>query len=301
MDLSTRYLGLDLPHPIVASASPMSRNLDGVRRLEDAGAAAIVLQSLYEEDVRAGSARVDDHLRLVRDAVESCDVPIIASLNGATPAGWTEHARLLASAKPAAMELNLYHVPASIEETSTEVEERFFHIVASVRRAERLPLAVKLSPYFSSPGAAARRFVELGAGGLVLFNRFYQPDIDLDRMAVSPSLDLSTPTEIRLPLLWIGVLAGRLDVDLAATTGVDSHREVAKYIAAGANAVMTTSALLRYGPRHIQTLVDGLDAWMMDQGIGSLDALRGRLSHRTVSDPAAYERANYLRILDNRT
>jgi dihydroorotate dehydrogenase (fumarate) len=325
MDLKTTYLGLDLEHPVVASASPLSRTLDGIRSLEDGGAAAIVLFSLFEEQIRHDAAAhehltgvgtesfgealsyfpavesfqvgPDAYLELIRRAREAVSIPVIASLNGTSPTGWTEHATLMEQAGASALELNIFHIPADLETTGGEVEARYEEVVRHVRQAVDLPLAVKLGPYFSATGQMAVRLAAAGADALVLFNRFYQPDFDLRALEVRPDLELSTPAEIRLPLLWIAVLRGRIDVDLAATTGVESGGEVIKYLLAGADTVMTTSALLRHGPGHLRTLVRELVDWMAETGYESVSRLRGVLSQERVADPTAFERANYVRAL----
>jgi dihydroorotate dehydrogenase (fumarate) len=327
MDLKTTYLGLELKHPIVASASPLSRTLEGIRRLEDAGASAIVLFSLFEEQIRyeqdsldylteAGTEtfaesltyfpavkdyRVgpDEYLELIRAATKAVDVPIIASLNGVTNTGWTEYAREMVEAGAKAIELNIYHIPANITETGREVEQRYIDVVKAVRASVKAPVSVKLSPFFSSMGEMARRLVEAGADGLVLFNRFYQPDFDLDELEVIPDMELSTASEIRLPLLWIAVLHGRIEASLAATRGVQSGIEVVKYLMAGADAVMTTSALLRNGVGHLTTLIDGMRIWMEKRGYTSVAQMKGSMSQQKVADPAAFERANYIKVLQS--
>jgi dihydroorotate dehydrogenase (fumarate) len=326
-DLSTTYLGLPLPHPIVASAGPIAHTLDGIRRLEDGGAAAIVLPSLFEEqierenealtrlmaegadstgeassyfpsmgEVAAGSGA---YLDLVRRARERVQVPIIASLNGATTDGWVDYARQVHEAGAHAIELNLYHIPADPMATGRAVEQRYEDVVRAVCAAVPLPVAVKIGPYFSAMGEMATRLAAAGARGLVLFNRFYQPDFDLDRMEVAPTLDLSSPAEIRLPLLWLAVLHGRLDVSLAATTGVHSHVEAAKYILAGADVVMSTSAVLKHGPAHLGAIRKGLEAWMETKGFSSVSQIRGSMSQQHVAAPSAFERANYIKILES--
>jgi dihydroorotate dehydrogenase (fumarate) len=327
IDLTTNYLGLRLAHPVVASASPLSKSLDGIRRLEDGGASAIVLFSLFEEQIRreneafdhliaAGSesfgeslsyfpdldygvAGADGYLELVSAARHALGVPVIASLNGSTPAGWTGTARALEQAGAHAIELNIFHIATDPATTGAEVEQRYLDVVRAVRQAVRIPLAVKLGPFFSAFGEMAGRIVQAGADGLVLFNRFYQPDFDLERMDVVPDLALSTPLEIRLPLLWIGVLRGHLTASLAATTGVWSEVEVVKYLLAGADAVMTTSSLLKRGPHHVQTLVDGLRTWMERRGYGSVTQLKGAMSQQKVGSPESFERANYISILQS--
>jgi dihydroorotate dehydrogenase (fumarate) len=327
MDLATTYLGLELKHPIVASASPLSKTLDGIKRMEDAGAAAIVMFSLFEEQIRhenesfdylmeAGTDQFaesltyfpavedyrigpDSYLELIRKATEATGVPIIASLNGITKAGWTEYARDMAEAGAKAIELNVYYIPASLDITGAEVEQRYLDVVGAVKSAVSVPVAVKLSPFFSSTGDMAKRLVAAGADGLVLFNRFYQPDFDLEELEVVPDLDLSSASEIRLPLLWIAVLHGRLKVSLAATRGVQSGIEVLKYVMAGADAVMTTSALLRNGVGHMKTLLDGVTGWMERRGYESIRQMKGSMSQLKVGDPSAFERANYIKVLQS--
>jgi dihydroorotate dehydrogenase (fumarate) len=327
MDLKTTYLGLELKHPIVASASPLSRTLDGIRRLEDAGASAIVLFSLFEEQIRyeqesldylteAGTEafaesltyfpavqeyRVgpDAYLELIRAATKATDVPIIGSLNGITNTGWTQYAREMVEAGAKAIELNIYYIPADLTVTGREVEQRYIDVVTAVRASVKVPIAVKLSPFFSSMGEMARRLVDAGADGLVLFNRFYQPDFDLDELEVVPDMELSTASEIRLPLLWIAVLHGRINASLAATRGVQTGIEVIKYIMAGADAVMTTSALLRNGVGHLTTLLDGMRIWMDKRGYTSVAQMKGSMSQKKVANPAAFERANYIKILQS--
>jgi dihydroorotate dehydrogenase (fumarate) len=326
-DLSTTYLGLPLPHPIVASASPLSHDLDGIRRLEDGGAAAVVLFSLFEEQIRwenetlarltavgaesTGEATSyfppvadfaagpDAYLELLRRARQAVGVPVIASLNGATPSGWVDYARLMQEAGASAIELNIFYIPADLSVTGRAVEQRYVDIVADVSAAVTVPVAVKVSPFFSAMGEMAGRLVAAGARGLVLFNRFYQPDFDLDRLDVAATLDLSSPAEIRLPLLWLAVLHGRIEASLGATTGVHTSAEVAKYLLAGADAVMTTSALLARGPGHVRTMTEGLAAWLDAKGFESVTQVKGSMSQRHVADPSAFERANYMKILQS--
>jgi dihydroorotate dehydrogenase (fumarate) len=327
VDLRTRYLGLDLAHPIVASASPLSKSLDGIRRLEDAGAAAIVLFSLFEEQIHQENEAFDhlsefgsesfaeslsyfpavgqdpvgpdSYLELIRRAREAVAVPLIGSLNGMTDQGWTSFARLIAEAGAHAIELNVFSLPTDPAISARDVEQRTVDVVTAVRRTVAIPVAVKLSPFFSAPGELAMRLVAAGADGLALFNRFYQPDFDLERLEVEPSLELSKPNEIRLPLLWIALLHGRVRVSLAATTGVDSATEVVKYLLAGADAVMTTSALLRHGVGHLRTLIAGLSEWLERHECDSVAQIRGSMSLRKVANPEAFERANYIRILQS--
>ncbi|SDE18139.1 dihydroorotate dehydrogenase-like protein [Rhodospira trueperi] len=331
MDMTTRYLGLTLDHPVVASASPLSGTLDGIRRLEDAGAAAVVMPSLFEERIQrereamTGLSEVgaeshaevpggyfpaasldtigiggEETLELIRRAREACDIPVIPSLNGITTRGWTHYAKLMQQAGAPAIELNVYYVAADLSESGAQVEDRVVGILDLVCKEVSVPVAVKLGPFFSAPGHLARRLVTAGAGGLVLFNRFYQPEIDLQAMRALPSLDLSTAAETRLPLRWVGILYGHLDdASLAATSGVQGAEDVMKFILAGADVTMTASALLRYGAGHMKTLVTGLRAFLEVGGYETVAQARGALSHKAVGDTAAYERANYLQVLDS--
>ena len=327
MDLRTTYMGMELQHPIVASASPLSGSVASIRRLEDAGAAAVVLFSLFEEQLKHESAaleylmtagtesfaeslsyfpEVDDYtvgpdryLELVRQASEAVDIPIIASLNGITNTGWIEYARLMQEAGARGIELNIYYIPADLTTSGREVEQRYIEIVKAVKAAVSIPVAVKLSPFFSAIGSMAKALDDAGADALVLFNRFYQPDFDLDKLEVAPNLQLSAPDEIRLPLLWIAVLHGKLRASLGATRGVHSPVEVVKYLMAGADAVMTTSALLKHGVDYLGTLREGLRTWMERRRYESVAQMKGSMSQRNVSDPTAFERANYIKTLES--
>jgi dihydroorotate dehydrogenase (fumarate) len=326
-DLATTYLGLPLKHPVVASAGPISRTLDGIRRLEDAGAAAIVLFSLFEEQIRLENAATEHligvgaesfpealdyfpaiedyevgpepYLELIRRAREATGIPIIASLNGATPEGWLDYARKIEQAGASALELNVYYIPADLKISGREVEELYRQALRQVKAAVRIPIAMKLNPFFSAPGEMAQSLASSGADGLVLFNRFYQPDFDLETLEVVPTLQLSRPEEIRLPLLWIAILHGRIAASLAASTGVHSADEVIKYLLAGADAVMTTSVLLQHGAQHLATLVDGLARWLERRGYASVEQMKGSMSQKSVADPTAFERANYIRVLES--
>jgi dihydroorotate dehydrogenase (fumarate) len=297
VDLSTRYLGLELRHPIVASASPLTRDIDGIRRLVDASAAAIVMASVFEGQVTADSGVLEERLETLRQASKQSGVPIIASLNGETRARWVDFAKQLEEAGARAIELDLYRVPADPNETGQALEQSYVDILRAVKAKVQVPVAVKLSPYFSSPGNMAKQLVEAGADGLVLFNRFYEGDIDLASLLVKPDFQLSTPYDIRLPLMWISLLSGRLDTSLAATSGVWTYREVAKYLMVGADAVMTTSALLKNGPQHIGTLVSGLREWMESRGFSSIDDFKGRFAAAHLDDPSAFMHAHYSDIL----
>jgi dihydroorotate dehydrogenase (fumarate) len=325
MSLVTRYLGLQLAHPIVASASPLTATLDGMRRLEDAGAAAVVMASLYEEQIRAEDTAyalytehgsnsqaeagsyfpelpdydggVSGHLETLRRAREALDIPVIASLNGTTAEGWTGHARALEQAGAAAIELNVYSVPIDPAVSGAEIEARTLEIVRQVVATVRIPVTVKLSPYFSSMPHIAAELVRAGAKGLVLFNRYYAPDIDLTTLKVTRSLPLSTPAELPLSLVWIALLSRRVACSLAASRGVESEVEVVKYLLVGADVVMTTSALLRHGPGHVATLRDGLARWLQENGFGSVDAIRGLKDATHVEHVDALLRAQYVAAL----
>lgn len=325
MELATGYMGLALRNPLVASASPLSRTVDGVRRLVDGGVAAVVLHSLFEEQLlREGeqNARLVDagadsfaeslsyfpdavgdesgsrrYLSLVERAAAAVDVPVIASLNGVTPGSWARHAAAMQAAGAAALELNIYHLPGGPHLSGRDVEQRHVDVVMRVREAVSVPVAVKLSPYFSSPGEMALRLDEAGADALVLFNRFLQPDIDPETLTVVPSVGLSSPAEARLPRTWIALLRGRVRAALAASTGVEAAADVAAYLLAGADVVMTASALLRHGPDHAAVLLDGLSAWMSRKGFSSVGQYRGLLAQPAGSDEAGYERAGYVRSM----
>jgi dihydroorotate dehydrogenase (fumarate) len=325
MDLSTNYLGLALRNPLVASASPLSNSLDGVRRLTDAGVGAVVLYSLFEEQVRreaeqnarladAGAdsfaeslsyfpAGTDDdtgprrYLSLLERSATTMDIPVIASLNGVTPGGWTSYARAMQDAGAAAIELNIYYIPGDERITGRDVEQRHIDILRRVKAAVTVPVAVKLSPYFSSTGEIAVRLDQAGADGLVLFNRFLQPDIDPEALAVVPAVELSSPAEARLPRTWISILRRRVGGSLAATTGVEAPADVARYLLAGADVVMTASALIRHGPGYAAVLLDGLSEWMTRKGFTSVGELRGLLAMPADADQSGTERAGYVRAL----
>lgn len=325
MDMTTNYLGLSLRNPLVASASPLNGKLDNIRRLEDAGAAAVVLPSIFEEQIAreeelfdallttgidtygealtyfpaqaANALNTDRYLEVIEAARSATDIPVIASLNGTTDHGWIDYAKMIEEAGAAALELNIYFLPSDISLSGRQVEERYLAIVGAVKETLSIPLAVKIGPFFSSPGNMAMQLDRAGADGLVLFNRFYQPDIDLAKLALVSDLELSTSYEIRLPLLWIGVLAGRVKASLAASSGVDGGDEVIKYLLAGADVVMATSALLKHGIGHMRVLLDHLEHWLSVRGVDSPGQIRGRMSHGAMDDPSAFERANYIRIL----
>jgi dihydroorotate dehydrogenase (fumarate) len=334
MDLSTGYLGLTLRNPLIASASPLSNTVDGVRRLADGGVGAVVLYSLFEEQLRreaAENARLAEagtesfaealsyfpaeaeaeaaqdgtadepsprrYLSLLERAAAAVDIPVIGSINGMTPGGWTSYARAMQDAGAAAIELNIYYIPGDPHITGREVEQRHIDILCRVKDAVTVPVAVKLSPHFSSAGEMALRLDEAGADGLVLFNRFLQPDIDLETLAVTPDVYLSSPAEARLPRTWISILRHYLSASLAATTGVEGPADVIKYLLAGADVVMTASALIRHGPGHANVLLDGLSGWMARKGYPSVAGVRGMLALPAGTDRAAYEREGYVRAM----
>jgi dihydroorotate dehydrogenase (fumarate) len=329
MDLSTEYMGLKLKHPIIASASPLSETLQGVKQLEDAGAAAIVMYSLFEEQIRKENEAFDffldsgtdsfaeslnffphidrapkgpeTYLNLLRKAVEATDIPIIGSLNGITNAGWIDFARQIQQAGASALELNVYFIPTDLDLTSAAVEERYIDILTAVKQAVTIPVAIKLSPFFSATGNMAQRLDAAGADALVLFNRFYQPDIDLDNLRVDPRAELSTPAEIRLPLLWIAVLYGRLNASLAASRGIYSAAEIIKYLLAGADVVMVASVLLKHGPQYLQVLIEETDQWLSARSYRNLAEARGVMSRERVKNPEAFERINYIKVLESFT
>jgi dihydroorotate dehydrogenase (fumarate) len=325
MDLTTSYMGLTLRNPLVASASPLSYTVDGIRRLADAGVGAIVMYSLFEEQLREAAmhnaALVDEpaesfsealdyvpaimkedpgprrYLSILRRAAAAADVPVFASLNGVTPEGWTDYARQMQDAGAAGIELNIYYLPGDPRIHGRDVEQRHVDILERVKDAVTIPVAVKLGPYFSSTGETAVRLDEAGADALVLFNRFLQPDIDAEQIEVVPGVTLSDPSDARLPRTWIALLRGRIGASLAGTGGVEGPADIAKYLLAGADVVMTASALLRRGAGYATVLLEGLDTWMERKGYRTVDAFRGLLAVPASGDEAAYERAGYVTAL----
>jgi dihydroorotate dehydrogenase (fumarate) len=325
MDLTTEYLGMRLPHPLVAGASPLADDLDGVKRLEDAGAAAIVLRSLFEEQITReqmaehinldshgesfgeatsyfpspdafalGPFQYLEHLRRVKAAV---GVPVLASLNGATPGGWVDYARLMQQAGADALELNIYRIATDPETTSSEIERQAIETVRAVKQAVTIPVAVKLSPFYTAFAHLARELDRIGADGLVLFNRFYEPDIDPDELAAIRTLHLSDSSGLRLRLHWMAILSGRVRASLAVTGGVHTALDVVKATMAGAHVTQMVSALLMHGPRHLGTVLSDLASWLEEHEWPSLAEMRGNLSLLKVPDPDAYERANYMLML----
>ncbi|MEN8180952.1 MAG: dihydroorotate dehydrogenase-like protein [Myxococcota bacterium] len=323
--LGTRYLGLELRSPLVASSCPLTGDLRSLKELEDAGVGAVVLPSLFEEQLTYESMELDrlletgadafgealsyfpemddyntgpDHyLELISRAKQALDVPVIGSLNGILPGAWVEYAKLIEEAGADALELNLYVIPADPERTSLTMEQRYREVVASVRRVLTIPLAVKIGPFFTALAHTAGQLVEAGADGLVLFNRFYQPDVDLETLDVLPRLALSTSEELRLPLRWIAILHGQLEACLAATTGIHTASDALKVLLVGADVAMMASALLQYGPKHVARVEKGIRDWMVEREYESVEQLKGSVSRSRVADPSAYERANYMRTL----
>jgi dihydroorotate dehydrogenase (fumarate) len=329
-DLSTTYMGLELKSPLVASASPLSEELGKIRRLEDAGASAIVMYSLFEEQLTAGGGghagdveqppagshngqpSLDyfpqstqyaktpeaylEHLRTAREAVA---IPIIGSLNCSSTGGWVEYARQIEQAGADALELNIYHVPTDISLTGAQIERTMIEIVEEVRDEVTIPLAVKLSPYLSNIANIAWRLERAGADGLVLFNRFYQPDINLESMAVSPRITRSTQSDMRLPMRWIAILSGKVHLDMAASGGIQEGYDVAKMMLVGASATMLCSVLLRRGIEYLTSLEQDFRRWMDEHGFESVLDMQGKLSQQSVVDPEAFERAQYIRTLQS--
>jgi dihydroorotate dehydrogenase (fumarate) len=323
-DLSTSFLGLRLRSPLIASSSPATSTVDGLRRLDEAGVGAVILPSLFEEqleheahalgrflDLGQGHPEAagyfpdlddyvtgpDRYLALVEDAREAIAVPVLASLNGVTSDGLARHASLLEAAGANAIELNLYNVAADPDHDAAAVEGRALEQVAAVRAATSLPLSVKIGPFFTALAHMAHRLVDVGADGLALFNRFYQPDIDPETLEVIPHLVLSTPDELRLPLRWVAILAGRIDAGLCLTTGVHGSDDAARALLAGADVVAMASVLLTHGPEHVAAIEADLRAWMAEHEYESVDQLRGSVRQGAVEDPDAFERSNYLRVL----
>jgi dihydroorotate dehydrogenase (fumarate) len=304
MDLTTNYLGFSLRSPLVPSASPLSEKIENIRAMEQAGAAAVVFHSLFEEQIEAGSDfRVDPntYLENIAQAKRAVRIPIIGSLNCTTLGGWISYARRITEAGADALELNIYRIPARAEVTGNTIENTYVETVRSVRAATKIALAVKLSPYFSSFANVAVTLDDLNVDGLVLFNRFYQPDIDLEKLEVSPNFTLSTPADMRLPLHWIGILYGKLRASLAATSGIYQAHDVIKLVMAGADVTMLCSALMRHGIPHIQRIEMELLAWLEKHQYKSLAEIRGIMSQQNCADPGAFERAQYVRGLSSYT
>jgi Dihydroorotate dehydrogenase len=327
VDLSTTYLGLKLKNPLMASASPLSEKVETVKELEAAGISAIVMYSLFEEQIIHESLELDhflfygteisaeidsfypqsgkytlkadayvEQLRKIKQAVK---IPVIGSLNGVSSGGWTKYAKKIEQAGADALELNLYFLPTNPNQTATQIEDNYINLVHDIRSSINIPLAVKLSPFFTSIPNIAKRLVEAGANGLVLFNRFYQPDFDLEALEVVPNLILSTSNELRLPLRWIAILYGQIKADLALTTGIHTAEDVVKTTMAGASVAMTASLLLAQGINRIPVLLADLEKWMTVHEYESIQQMRGSLSQKSTAEPAAFERANYMKVLNS--
>jgi dihydroorotate dehydrogenase (fumarate) len=326
-DLSTTYLGLNLKNPLVASASPLSKNIDRARKLEEAGASAIVMYSLFEEQIIHESLELDHYLTRGTDSFaeamsylpdggvysvgpekylnqvaglkKALNIPVIGNLNGVSKGGWTKYAKQIQDAGADALELNLYYIPTDLDLTAQELENAQVELVAQVKSAISIPLAVKLSPYITALPNFARRIVEAGANGLVLFNRFYQPDFDLNELKIVPSLDLSTSAEMRLPLRWISILHGKVNADFALTSGVHTANDVLKTMMAGAKVAMMASNLLRNGEQVLPSMLTELETWMKEREYSSIKQMQGSMSQKSVKEPAAFERANYMNVLNS--
>ncbi len=326
MDLSTTYLGKRLKNPIVPSASPLSRNIDSMKRMEDAGAAAIVMYSLFEEQIEHESFEIDhylsygtqsfaealtyfpeaseynlepdQYLELLRKATSELDIPVIASLNGVSTGGWIKYAKYMQDAGADALELNVYYIPTDPVLTGEDVEARYLEVLHAVKKTVTIPVAVKLSPYFTAMANMAQRLVNAGADGLVLFNRFYQPDIDIEEREVVPNILLSDSKAIKLPLRWIAILHGKLKASLAATSGVHTAEDVIKLLMSGADVTMMCSELLKHGPERITQVLEAVEKWMFEHEYTSVEQMKGSMSHKSVRDPSAFERANYMKALN---
>jgi dihydroorotate dehydrogenase (fumarate) len=309
MDVSTTYLGLKLRTPLVPSASPLSEGLDKIKQMEQAGAAAVVLHSLFEEQLNADSAEprpefrvsAEDYLKHIEEAKRAVKIPIIASLNCTTLGGWIRYTREITEAGADAIELNIYKIPSNPKVTGSTIEKGYIDVVRTIRLQTKLPMAVKLSPYFSNFANMAASFDALGVDALVLFNRFYQPDIDLEKMEVTPNLTLSVPTDMRLALHWIGILFGKVRANLAATSGIYQATDVIKMVMAGADVTMLCSALMRHGIPHIQKIEMEIAAWLANHNYKSLGEIKGIMSQNKCPDPSAFERAQYVRGISSYT
>ena len=327
MNLTTNYLGMLLKNPIVASSSPLSHSVDSIRRLEDAGASAVVMYSLFEEqigfesyyidyhltqgidsyaesisyfpDMQSYNVGPDEYLNLIRRAKQAVNIPIIGSLNGASVGGWTDYATLIEEAGADALELNVYYLPTNTNIKGSEVEALYLDILSAVRETVTIPVAVKLSPFFSSIANMASSLSDQGADALVLFNRFYQPDFDLENLEVAPRLVLSNSNELRLPLRWVAILYGRVGADLAITSGVHDSQDVVKGLMAGAKVTMMASELLQNGVRRIGQVLNDLTTWLKEHEYESVTQMIGAMSQKNCAEPAAFERANYMKMLQS--
>jgi dihydroorotate dehydrogenase (fumarate) len=325
MNLTTNYLGLELKSPLVPSASPLSETIDNIKLMEDAGAAAVVMHSLFEEQLRLEAYELHHHLSYgtesfpealtyfpepmkfrigpeeylehIHKATQQIDIPIIGSLNGSSVGGWTSYARQIEQAGASALELNIYYVPTDPNLTSQDIEKTYIDILTAVKAAVTIPVAVKLSPYFTNTASIAQRLDQAGADGLVLFNRFYQPDINLENLEVEPHVLLSTPQAMRLPLRWIAILYGHIQAHLAATSGIHNAHDVVKMLMVGANVTMLCSVLLRHGIKHIQVIQEELIRWMETHEYESVQQMQGSMSQRNCPNPSSFERAQYMKAL----
>ncbi len=325
IDLSTSYLGIQLKNPLVVSPSPLSEELGNIRRMEDSGAAAVVLHSLFEEqlvvdnqdldrflssgtesfaealsyfpDLRQYKLGPEEYLELIRKAKAAVKIPVIASLNGVSTGGWITYAKKIQEAGADALELNIFYIPTDPELSGAQVEQMYCDLVRDMRASVKIPVAVKLGPYFSAMASLAQKMDKAGANGLVLFNRFYQPDFDLEKLEVTPNLVLSSSLELRLRLTWVGILAGRIKADMAITGGVHTATDVVKCMMAGAKVAMMTSALLKNGIEHMRGVLTGLSAWMQEKEYGSVKQMQGSMRQKKVAQPAAFVRANYMKVL----
>jgi dihydroorotate dehydrogenase (fumarate) len=324
-DLSTTYLGLNLKNPLVASSSPFSKKIDTIRKMEDVGLSAVVMHSLFEEQITHESNELDHflnygtesfaealtyfpdlekynldpdaYLELIRKAREAVQIPVIASLNGITSGGWVDTARRIEQAGASALELNLYYLPTDPNLSGAELEDEYLRLVRDICAKVKIPLAVKLSPFFTSLPQMAKRLANAGARGLVLFNRFYQPDLDLEKLEVTPQLKLSTSDDLRLPLRWIAILYGRVQADFALTGGVHTGQDLIKAMMAGASVAMTASSLLKNGLEHAGRILMEAEEWMTAHEYKSIRQMQGSMSQKSVAEPAAFERANYMKAL----
>ena len=327
VDLSTTYLGLKLKNPVVASASPISKKLDGFKKLEEAGASAVVMYSLFEEQITHESLALDhflnrgtesyaesltyfpnldnynigpeEYLNLIAKAKQAVSIPVIASLNGVSAGGWIDYAKKMEEAGADALELNTYYLATDTELTSQELEQNYVDLVKVVRSQVKIPVAVKLSPFFTALPNLAKQLVAAGADGLVLFNRFIQPDLDIETLEVTPNLQLSTPSELRLPLRWTAILYSRVKADLAVTSGVHSAQDVLKSMMAGARVTMLASELLKNGIGRVADILTDMQTWMESYEYTSIQQMQGSMSQQAVAEPAAFERANYMKALQS--
>ena len=327
VDLTTKYMGMTLKNPLVPSASPLSSSIDSIKRMEDAGAAAVVLHSLFEEQIEFGAEALthfleygtesfaealsyfpahdeyrrepDDYVELIRKAKGAVDIPIIPSLNGVSPGGWTGYAKRFEEAGADAVELNVYFIPTNSNLMSYDIEDLYVKLLKDVKQHVSIPVAMKLSPFFSALPHVASMLDAEGADALVLFNRFYQPDIDIEELEVKPNLQLSTPIDMRLPMRWIAILYGHLDCSMALTSGIHSSEDIVKAIMVGADVANVCSVLLKQGIDQIGHILQDVSAWMEEHEYESIEQMKGSMSHKSVPEPAAFERANYMKALNS--